>query len=101
VQDVEADAKQPFAGTVAEYESRQRALMTLRPYRRSTWLNNVFISFAQSAAADGLPRAAVRLQDEGVEVADRIGDGILRGEARVARARLPWPPAGAARPPKT
>jgi len=88
VQDVEADAKQAFAGTVAEYESRQRALVTLRPYRRSTWLNNVFISFAQSAAADGLPRAAVRLQDEGVEVADRIGDGMLRGEARVARARL-------------
>jgi len=88
VQDIAADAKQVFAGASAEYEARQRALLTLRPYRRAIPLHNVFYSAAQSAAADGLPRAALRLQDEGVEVADRIGDGIRPAEARIARAKL-------------
>jgi CHAT domain-containing protein len=88
VQDVAADAKQAFAGTAAEYEARQRALITSRPYRHSIPLHNVLVSAAQSAATDGFMRTALRLQDEGVEVADRIADGIHPAEARIARAKL-------------
>jgi CHAT domain-containing protein len=88
VQNIAADAKQVFAGAAAEYEARQRALITLRPYRRSIGLHNVFIGAALSAAADGFLRTALRIQDEGVEVADRIGDEIHPAEARIARAKL-------------
>ncbi|HEX8831438.1 MAG TPA: CHAT domain-containing protein [Longimicrobium sp.] len=83
-----ADAQFRLRDADAGYLSAHRALVVLRPYRRSVRLHNLLISIADAASADGLARAAVRVQDEGVEVASRMGDPIFLAEARLTRARL-------------
>ncbi|HEY8104480.1 MAG TPA: hypothetical protein VIE46_00160, partial [Gemmatimonadales bacterium] len=88
VQYLAADARHYLADPAAEYAAIQRALATLRPFRHSVWLHNLLLVAARFAAADGLPRAAAHLQDEGVEVAERVGDSIHVAEAHIARARL-------------
>ncbi|HEX2205774.1 MAG TPA: CHAT domain-containing protein, partial [Longimicrobium sp.] len=70
------------------YVTLHRALDRLRPYRGSVRLHNLLTPAARIAAADGLPRAAARLQDEGVAVAVRNGNPRYEAEAYLARARL-------------
>ncbi|HET7233665.1 MAG TPA: CHAT domain-containing protein [Longimicrobium sp.] len=70
------------------YASAYRALDRLRPYRSSYRLHNLLAFTAQTVADDGFPRAAVRMQDEGVRVADRLGSAAFIAEARLLRARL-------------
>lgn len=70
------------------YAAVGRALGRLRPYRDSYRLSNLLSSVAETAGADGFPRTAVRLQDEGVRVAARTGNPTYVAEARLIRARL-------------
>lgn len=70
------------------YALAHRAVGRLRPYRGSHRLHNLVSSIAGIAADDGFPRAAVRLQDEGVRVADRTGQPAYVAESRLIRARL-------------
>jgi CHAT domain-containing protein/tetratricopeptide (TPR) repeat protein len=70
------------------YATWHRALAALRPYRSSKRLHGLLVAIATATADDGLPRAAVRLQDESVEVTRRRGEPLYAAEARLARARL-------------
>lgn len=64
------------------------ALRNMRPYRRSYRLHNLLGTTASTLGEDGFPRAAIRVQDEGVRVAERIGNPVYVSEARLWRARL-------------
>jgi CHAT domain-containing protein len=89
VQWLAADAGRYLGNPSKEYGSIHRALTSLRAYRRSVSLHNLLSTVAGPfAAADGLSRAGVRLQDEDLEIAEGIGDPIYLAEARLARARL-------------
>ncbi len=88
VQTMVADAEQYLPDRTETYTALHRAMTTLRPHRRSVWLHNVLYNAARLADADRFPRLAVRLQDEGVAVAEEIGGPIWIAEARIARARL-------------
>lgn len=70
------------------YTLSRRALHRLRPYRASYRLHNLLAVNAQVLADDGLRRAAIRMQDEGVRVASRNGAPAFVAEAYLARARL-------------
>ncbi|HEX6536626.1 MAG TPA: CHAT domain-containing protein [Gemmatimonadaceae bacterium] len=65
-----------------------RSLTTLRPYRSSVWLHSLLDVSARAAEREGLLRAALALQNEGVQVASRTGRAIDAAEARLARALL-------------
>ncbi|HEX6372319.1 MAG TPA: CHAT domain-containing protein [Longimicrobium sp.] len=70
------------------YDAMLRAAWTLRPFRGSVWLHNLITVMADAAAADGLPRAALRLQDADVAAAARTGRPMYAAEARLARAAV-------------
>jgi len=70
------------------YAALHRAARTLRPYRGSLWVHNLLVVMAQAARADGLPRAALALQDADVAAAERTGRPLYAAEARLARAEL-------------
>lgn len=65
-----------------------RALRTLAPYRASVRLHNLLFVTSSAASADGLPRAALRLEKEGVAVAARIPRPMYEVEARLNYAGL-------------
>ncbi|HEX6373091.1 MAG TPA: CHAT domain-containing protein [Longimicrobium sp.] len=65
-----------------------QALERLRSYRRSYRLHNLLATVAGFAADDGFPRAAVRIQEEGVRVAERTGEPAYLAEARLSLALL-------------
>jgi CHAT domain-containing protein/tetratricopeptide (TPR) repeat protein len=88
VQHLLADTQQYFGDPAVEYPAMQRALMTLRPYRRSVWLHSLLYFAARFAAGDGFPRAAARIQDEDVRIAAEMGQRIYLAEARIAQGRL-------------
>jgi len=72
----------------AGYATAHRALERLRPYRSSYRLHNLLAFTAQTVANDGFPLAAVRMQDEGIRVASRIGTPAFVAEARLSHARI-------------
>jgi CHAT domain-containing protein len=72
----------------AGYSTWHRALLALRPYRVSMRLHVLLANISTAVANDGLLRAAVRVQDEGVSVTRRRGEAVYAAEARLARARL-------------
>lgn len=72
----------------ATLAAAQDALTTLRPYRGSIWTHSGLFLAAVSAEREGLVRTALVLQDEGVTVAERIGQPAYPAEARLVRARL-------------
>jgi CHAT domain-containing protein len=73
-----------FAGG---YAAMHEALRTLRPYRSSTWLHNLLYISAEAAEGEGMVRAALRFQDEGLGVAAGARPAYLV-EAHLVRARL-------------
>ena len=83
-----SDAQFALGEADASYASAWQALMLLQPYRGSVRLHNLLFSIADAAANDGLHRAAVRVEDEGVAAAERNGNPVFVAEARLARARL-------------
>lgn len=85
---VAADAAFQMAAGPLAYEHAQRALRTLQGYRASPWLHNLLSVTAEAAAREGLPRAALRIQEEGVGAAERLGQPVYVVEARLGRARL-------------
>ncbi|HEV7588309.1 MAG TPA: hypothetical protein VGO40_09340, partial [Longimicrobium sp.] len=70
------------------YAALHRAARTLRPYRGSLWMHNLLAVMAQAASADGLPRAALALQDADVAATARTERPIYAAEALLARAEL-------------
>ncbi|HEX6372017.1 MAG TPA: CHAT domain-containing protein [Longimicrobium sp.] len=85
---VAADAQFYLGATLAAHGAAHRALVALRQYRHSIWLLNSLAVAARTAEADGFPAAAVRLQNERVELAERIAHPARVAEARLGRARL-------------
>ncbi|HEY0022192.1 MAG TPA: CHAT domain-containing protein [Longimicrobium sp.] len=85
---VEADVHFALGAPSAGYVAILRALMILRPYRRSVWQCNLLSVAARTAATDGFVRASKRFQDERVAVAERNGHPLYRAEARLARAQV-------------
>jgi CHAT domain-containing protein len=85
---VAADAQFYLGATLAARGTAHRALTTLRRYRHSVWLLNTLAATARTAEADGLTVAAVRIQDERVDLAQRIGHPARIAEARLGRARV-------------
>lgn len=85
---VRSDIEYAMGLNAAAYRSVQRALLTLRPYRTSPWRGNVLASGTRASTVDGLVYAALRLQDERVDVAHRGGRQIQLAEAVIARAEL-------------
>jgi CHAT domain-containing protein/tetratricopeptide (TPR) repeat protein len=85
---VAADAQFYLGATLAAHGAAHRALTTLRRHRRSVWLLNTLALAARTAEADGFPVAAVRFQDERVELARRIAHPARIAEARLGRARV-------------
>lgn len=85
---VAADAQFYLGATLAAHGAAHRALATLRGQRRSVWLLNTLAAAARTAEADGLTAAALRFQNERVELAHRLGLAVRIAEARLARARL-------------
>ncbi|WP_420126244.1 CHAT domain-containing protein [Longimicrobium sp.] len=83
-----ADAHFVFGEPDSAYVALHRALDRLRRDRGSVRLHNLLLGAAEKTADDGLLRAAIRLQDEGVAVAMRSGNPLFASEARLARARL-------------
>jgi CHAT domain-containing protein len=74
--------------TDSAYTALHRALGRLRPYRSSVRLHNLLLAGAEESAADGQLAAAIRLQDEGVNVTARNGDPLPSAEATLTRAQL-------------
>jgi CHAT domain-containing protein len=70
------------------YAFTRLALERLRPYRNSHRLISVLSRLAEVAAEDGFPRAALRIQDESVQVAERTSEDVYVAEERLARAQL-------------
>ena len=70
------------------YLLAHRALQRLQPYRGSYRLHNLLLYNGMVASRDGFPRAAVRVQDEGVRVAERTRTSAYVVEARLARVPL-------------
>jgi len=60
----------------------------LRQFRGSYRLHNLLDFAAQMAAADGLARAALRVQQESVDVSERTGSPAFVAEATLADAQL-------------
>lgn len=83
-----ANAQFPLGETDRAYAGWTRVLWALRPYRASERLHAVLVALSTAAADDGFPRAAVRVQDEGVYVTRRRGEAVFTAEALLARARL-------------
>ncbi|HEU4457244.1 MAG TPA: CHAT domain-containing protein, partial [Longimicrobium sp.] len=83
-----ADAELALGLHDSVHASMHRALATLRPFRGSIPLHNLLSVWAQAAAADGLGRSAVRLQTEGLAVAEGTGDAVSPVEALVWRAQF-------------
>ncbi|HEV2148117.1 MAG TPA: CHAT domain-containing protein [Longimicrobiaceae bacterium] len=71
----------------AGYGAMHRALLMLRPYGGSVWRHNLLYASAKAAEADGLRSAALRLQDQGIEVAARTGINKYVAEAHLVRAQ--------------
>lgn len=85
VYDGEAACEQ---GDVADgYRSMHRAMLSLRPYRHSVHLHNALNDLATCAIRDGMPLAALAIQDEDVTVALRARL-LVAPEALMARARV-------------
>jgi CHAT domain-containing protein/tetratricopeptide (TPR) repeat protein len=78
------------------YALEYRALLRLQPYRGSYRLYNLLNFAAQTVQDDGFPRAAARMQDEAVGVAERTAIQVLVAEAYLSRARLRATAGGAA-----
>jgi CHAT domain-containing protein len=70
------------------YSSMHGALDRLKQYRTSVRLHSLFTAGTPLVENDGLASAALRLQNEGVTAAARMGGTIQIVEARAARARL-------------
>jgi CHAT domain-containing protein len=70
------------------YPLALEGLRRLRPYRGSFRLHNLLAYLARTLGDDGLRRAAVRVQDEGVRVAARTGIPVFIAEGHLSRARL-------------
>lgn len=70
------------------YAFARLALERLRPYPSSYRLHSTLMWLAQMAANDGFARAAMRIQDEGVRVAERTGADVYVVEAHLGRAQL-------------
>jgi CHAT domain-containing protein len=70
------------------YALTHRALQRLLPYRTSYRLHNLLSYHAEIVSGDGFPRAAVRVLDEGVRVAERTRNPVYVVEARLGRARV-------------
>ncbi|MFL5383735.1 MAG: CHAT domain-containing protein [Longimicrobiaceae bacterium] len=83
-----ADAEFALGAWSASYAAMYDALATLRPYRRSVALHNVLSVLAEQVASDGLARAAVYVQSEGMAVAGRRGESAYLGEALAWRAQF-------------
>lgn len=92
-----ADAYFVLGDVTAGYATWHRAVDAVRAYRTSLRLHGLLVAIAGAAAKDGLYRAAVRVQDEGVTVTLRRGDPLRAAEARLARARLLSATGGVAR----
>ncbi|HEY0779083.1 MAG TPA: hypothetical protein VGD56_14025, partial [Gemmatirosa sp.] len=88
VQFLRADAEMARGAGSDGYATAWRALGTLRAWRGSVWRHNVLYVLAQEAELDGMPRAALRVQDEGVSAAERTGRPLDLAEALLARSRL-------------
>lgn len=74
--------------TLAAYQAMHRGLTNLRKYRSSIWLHNTLFVLANSAATDGMPLAAARIQDEDVSVARHLRASTSTVEALLGRARI-------------
>lgn len=85
---LEFDARSALGDAAGAYTGMYEALTTLRDYRASVWLHNLLYVAAEEVTADGMMHAALRLQNEGVRVAERTPLQFYEGEARLARARL-------------
>ena len=70
------------------YASVSRALNTLSKQRPSVWQHNALNALAKALASDGRYRAAARVVDADIAIADSVGRPIYQVEARLARARL-------------
>lgn len=82
-----ADARSVLGEPDSAYAVIHRALLRLRPYRASLRLHNLLASTSDKAVLDGLPRAALRIEDEDVRVGTRHSP-MYAAEALLRRARL-------------
>jgi len=85
---VAADAQVYLGATHAVHGAAHRALAILRRQRRSVWLLNTLSLAARTAEADGLIGAALRFQNERVDLAEGLAEPARIAEARLGRARL-------------
>jgi CHAT domain-containing protein len=85
---IAAAAAFELSDPVGGYSAARSAIELLDPNSASVALHNLIFSLAETAAADGYLRTAIRVQSEGVEVALRTGREMYVIEARLARARI-------------
>jgi CHAT domain-containing protein/tetratricopeptide (TPR) repeat protein len=86
VQVLDGEARFRLGDTEGAYAALGRAAWTLRPHPGSLWLHTLLWLMADAAAADGLSRAALRLQDADVAAAALTGRPVYVTEAGLARA---------------
>jgi CHAT domain-containing protein len=84
----EGEAAYEEGDTLPAYEMLHQALTALRPHRNSVELHMALLELAEWAMGDGMPQAAMRIQDEGVAVAMRTDHPTSAPEALLARARI-------------
>jgi tetratricopeptide (TPR) repeat protein len=83
-----ADAQFKLGDAITAYATVLEALRSLRGYERSVWTHSILAVLATAASTDGLHGAALRLQTEGLRVAESLNQPIYVAEARLARARI-------------
>src|SRR3954462_1837079 len=74
--------------SAAAWRYRYQAAAELSPYRDSLRLHNVLWEGGWAAVEDGLPRAALQIQEEGLAVAKRSGKPRMLAEALVWRSKI-------------
>ena len=72
----------------AAWRYRYQAAAELSPYRDSLRLHNVLWEGGWAAVEDGLPRAALQIQDEGLAVAKRSGKPRMLAETLIWRSKI-------------
>jgi CHAT domain-containing protein len=74
--------------TLAAYLLLHRTAQLLRRDRNSIYLHNAFVNLARHATLDGMPSAALQIQNEGVALAMRTHSPDRPLEALIARAQV-------------
>lgn len=85
---ITADIQFGVGARDAGYRTARLALLSLGESGPTGWTHNVLAQAAQAAAAEGLIRTALHIQEQDVEVSDALRRPVHQADALILRARV-------------